>query len=50
MGQPYKVAKIRWDCGGREVVEGKVEFVKVTQAEEAGVRVQTPIKPAVGQV
>jgi hypothetical protein len=30
MSQTYKVAKLRWDCGGREVVE---------EAEEAAVRV-----------
>ena len=51
MGQPYKLAKFRWDCGGgREVVEGKVEFPKVTQIEETVVRVERPIKPTVGQV
>ena len=50
MGQPYKLAKFRWDCGGREVVEGKVEFPKVTQTEETAVRVETPIKPTVAQV
>ena len=42
MGQPYKVAKLRWDSG-REVVEGKVEFLKVTQPEEGAVRVERPI-------
>ena len=37
MGQPHKLPKLRWDCGGgREVVEGKVEFLKMTQPEEGG--------------
>ena len=43
MRQPYKLAKFRWDCGGREVVGVKVEFLKVTQTEEAAVRVERPI-------
>ena len=50
MGQPYKLAKFRWDCGGSEVVEGKVEFSKVRQTEEGAVRVERPIKPTVAQV
>ena len=51
MGQPCKMAKLRWDCGGgREVVEGKAEFPKVTQSEEGAVRVERPRKPAVAEV
>ena len=50
MRQPYKLAKFRWDWGGREVVEGKVEFPKVTQTEETAVGVERPIKPTVAQV
>ena len=50
MGQPYKLAKFRWDCGESEVVEGKVEFLKVTKTEETAVRVERPIKPTVAQV
>ena len=51
MGQPYKLAKFRWDCGGgRELVEGKVEFSKVTQTKETVVRVKRPIKPTIAQV
>ena len=51
MHQPYKLAKFRWDCGrGREVVEGKVEFLKVTQIEETAIRLERPIKLIVGQV
>ena len=50
VGQIYKLAKFRWDCGRREVVEAKIEFLKVTQAEEAAVRVERPIKMAVSQV
>ena len=50
MRQPYKLAKFRWDCGGREVVGVKVEFPKVTQTEETAVRVEKPIKPTVAQV
>ena len=50
MSQTYKLAKLRWDCGQSEVVVGKVEFLKVTQAEEAAVRLERPIKPAVAQV
>ena len=51
MGQPYKLAKFRGDCGGgREVVVGKVEFPKVTQIEETAVRLERPIKLTVGQV
>ena len=49
MGQPHKLAKFRWDCGGREVVGVKVEFPKVTQIEEAVVRVESPIKPTIAQ-
>ena len=49
MGQPYKLAKFRWDWG-RKVVEGKVEFPKVTETEETAVRVERPIKPTVAQV
>ena len=47
MSQTYKLAKLRWDCGGREVIECKVELLKVTQVEEAAVRLQSPTKPAV---
>ena len=50
MGQPYKLAKFRWYCGGREVVGVKFEFPKVTQTEETAVRVERPIKPTVAQV
>ena len=50
MGQLYKLAKFRWDCGESEVVEGKVESPKVTQTEETAVRVERAIKPTVGQV
>ena len=50
MGQPYKLAKFRWDCGESEVVEGKVEFSKMTQPEEGAVRVERPTKPAVAEV
>ena len=50
MGQPLKLAKFRWDCGGREVVGVKVEFSKVTQTEETAVRVERPIKPTAAQV
>ena len=51
MGQPHKLPKLRWDCGGgREVVEGKVEFSKMTQPEEGAVRVERPTKPAVAEV
>ena len=50
MGQSHKLAKFRWDCGGREVVGVKVEFPKVTQTEETAVRVERPIKPTVAQV
>ena len=50
MGQPYKLAKFKWDCGGGEVVGVKVEFLKVMQTEETAVRVERPIKPTVAQV
>ena len=51
MGQPYKLPKLRWDCGeGREVVEGKVEFSKMTQPEEATIRVERPTKLVVAEV
>ena len=51
MGQPHKLPKLRWDCGeGREVVEGKVEFLKMTQPEEGAVRVEWPTKPAFAEV
>nr|POF12045.1 hypothetical protein CFP56_54032 [Quercus suber] len=50
MSQPYKLAKLRWDYGQSEVVVGKDEFLKVTYAEEAVVRLERPIKPAVAQV
>ena len=51
MGQPHKLPKLRWDCGGgREVVEGKVEFSKMTQPEEGAVRLERPTKPAVAEV
>ena len=47
MRQPYKLAKFRWDCGGREVVGIKFEFPKVTQTEETAVGVERPTKPTV---
>ena len=51
MGQPHKLPKLRWDCGeGREVVEGKVEFSKMVQPEEATVRLERPTKPAFAEV
>ena len=50
MGQPYKLAKFRWDSGESEVVEGKVEFSKVTQTEETAIRIERPIKPTIAQV
>ena len=51
MGQPQNLSKLRWDCGGgREVIEGKVEFLKMTQPEEDAVRVERPTKPAFAEV
>ena len=50
MSQPYKPAKLRWDCRQSEVVVGKVEFLKVTQAKKAAVRLERPIKPVVARV